>query len=149
MNSKVDVAATGPTRMDVVLVVYSDSLSPSELTLRLGLEPTKTTEKGPKVGKLSGALMQIPRHVWQLSSESSVSSMELATHFDWLLARLMPVRKELLALVESEDIECALSAIVWTSGSDAHIRIATEHMEGLVALGLDLRLEFSDYGEDS
>jgi hypothetical protein len=149
MNAQVGVAALKPTRIDIVLVVYSEALSPSELTSRLGIEPTKTTEKGTKLGQRSGALMQIPRHVWQLSSESSVSTMDWATHLDWLIERLTPVREQLTALQDSKEVECALTGIVWTSGSSAHVRIAARHMEALVALRLDLQLEFADYGDDN
>lgn len=148
MNVGNDVAVSAPTRVAVVLVIYSEAVSPSELTSRLGIEPTKKTEKGPKLGKESGALMQIPRHVWQLSSESNVSTMELASHLDWLLERLMPIHQQLAALRENERAECVLSGIVWTSGTSAHVRIATRHMEALVTLRLNLQLEFADYGDD-
>jgi hypothetical protein len=148
MNAGVDLAPLGPTRIDVILVVYSEALSPSELTSRLGIEPTKTTEKGTKLGRRSGALTQVPKHVWQLSSESSVPTMEMANHLDWLIARLMPIREQLAALQNSKEVECALSGIVWTSGSSAHLRITTRHMEALVALRLNLQLEFADYGND-
>jgi hypothetical protein len=137
-----------PIRAAVRALIYSETLAPEEITSRLDLQPTKTAEKGVKYGKRTGTRYDVPRHMWQLSSESHVSAVDLTSHLDWLLSRLFPIRERLRVLRDSGEIQCVLVGVVWTAGTGAYIRLPTHLMEMLVALDLQLDLEFADYGED-
>ena len=143
------VVPGGVVRVAVRALIYSDTLAPEEITSRLDLQPTETTEKGVKYGKRTGTRMNVPRHLWQLSSESHVAAMDLISHFDWLLARLFPIRERLRALRESGAIECHLRGVVWTSNDAAHVQLPIRVMEMLVELQLEPELQFADYGDDN
>jgi hypothetical protein len=147
-NQTTQQESTPPTRVAVQTLVYSELLRPEEITSRLALQPTAFATKGVKHGKRSGREMLIPRHMWQLSSESHVESPEVSSHLDWMLAKLYEVREELTALRSSGEIECTVVGIVWTSGTSAHVRVTASQMQTLLELRLDLDLEFSDYGLD-
>jgi hypothetical protein len=86
--------------------------------------------------------------MWQLSSESHVTALDLTSHLDWLLSKLFPIRKQIRALRDSGAVQCVLVGVVWTSGTGAHVQLRTNHMEMLVTLQMELQLEFADYGED-
>jgi len=92
-----------PIRAAVRALLYSETLAPEEITSRLDLQPTKTAEKGVKYGKRTGTQYDVPRHMWQLSSESHVSAVDLTSHLDWLLSRLFPIRERLRVLRDSGD----------------------------------------------
>lgn len=92
--------------------------------------------------------MQIPRHMWSLSSEHHVEERDFSRHLDWLLGKLVTVREQLLELRRSESIQCEIRGVVWTRGTAGYFRIETDQMEMLVALQLALQLEFADYGDD-
>jgi Domain of unknown function (DUF4279) len=135
-------------RVAAYLLIYSDVFAPEEITSQLDLQPTRTTEKGVKYGKRTGTQMNIPRHLWMLSSESHLAAKDLTSHLDWLLARLFPIRERLRALRESGAIDCHLRGVVWTSNDGAHVQLPIRVMEMLVELQLEPELEFADYGDD-
>ena len=137
-----------PTRVAVQVVIYSEAISPGEIASRLRLQPTRTAEKGIKYGPQTGTQVNVPRHMWQLSSETNVEDSDLGSHLDWLLSKLLPVREQLCTLRNIEAVECVLFCVVWTSGTSAHVTLTANQMESLVALQLDLQLEFADYGTD-
>ena len=143
------VVPGGVVRVAASLLIYSDVLAPEEITLRLDLQPTETTEKGVKYGKQTGTRMNVPRHLWQLSSETHVAAMDLTSHLDWLLARLFPIRERLRTLRESGAIDFHLRGVVWTSNDAAHVQLPIRVMEMLVELQLEPELQFADYGDDS
>jgi uncharacterized protein DUF4279 len=135
-------------RVAVQALIYSDTLSPEEISARLELQPTTTTEKGIKFGKRTGTRVDVPRHMWQLSSESHVPGQNFTDHLDWILAKLFAVRERLGALRKSGQLQSSLVGVVWTSGTSAHVQLSPRHAEMLAALQLELRLEFADYGDD-
>lgn len=139
---------TPPMRVAVQVMVYSESLAPAEITARLGLEPTATAEKGVKHGKRTNTAIDVPRNMWQLSSESHGLGADLTSHLEWVLSKLSPARERLRALRDDGSIQCALVGVVWTSGTSVHVRLPTRLMEMLVALQLEFQLEFADYGQD-
>jgi len=74
--------------------------------------------------------------------------VDLTSHLDWLLSRLFLIRERLRVLRDRGEIQCVLVGVVWIAGTSAYIRLPTHLMEMLVALGLELDLEFADDGKD-
>lgn len=136
-----------PTRVAVQALIYSETLSSEEISSQLNLQPTTTVAKGVKYGKRTGTRVDVPRHMWQLSSEAHVSGHDLAEHLDWVLSKLFSVRERLRVLHENGMAEIILVGVIWTSGTSAHVRLSPRHAELLAALQLEFRLEFADYGE--
>jgi hypothetical protein len=112
------------------------------------LSPTTTAEMGIKHGKRTGTEVHVPRHMWQLSSESHVPERDVERHLDWVLSKLYVVRDEFRKLCSTGDTQAELVAVIWTSGTSVQVQLTTGMLEMLLALGLELRLEFADYGND-
>lgn len=140
--------SNGTARVAVQFLIYSETLSPEEIGKQLNLTPAKTVEKGVKFGKRTGTRVDVPRHMWQISSELHVSELDLGSHLDWILSTLNPIRAQLRALRDNGSIQCVLAGVVWTNVTSAHVQLAIHQMEMLIALQLELHLEFADYGED-
>lgn len=138
---------SGAPRVAVQALIYSSSMRPEEVTTKLQIVPTATAEKGVKHGQRTGTAIEVPRHMWQLSSELNVLEPNLAKHLNWVLTQLFRVRNELQALRARSDTTIELVGIVWTSGTTAHCRLTSEIVEMLAALRLELHLEFADYGQ--
>jgi hypothetical protein len=134
-------------RVAVQFLVYSDHLSPNEISTILDLEPTRSVKKGVKYGPKTRTPIEIPHHMWQLSSESHVPALDFSSHLDWLLCRLTPRRGQIHALQNGGVNECNLIGIVWSSVDMAHVRITAEQMAAISDLRLDIELEFADYGD--
>ncbi len=139
----------GLTRVAVQVVVYSETLSPGEISSWLNLQPTSASEKGVKVGPRTGTPVTVRRHMWQLSSEPNVETLDFGSHLDWILSKLLTVREQLIRLRDSGIADCTVIGVVWTSDSSAHLKLSAHQMEALVSLQLQLEIEFADYGEDA
>lgn len=137
------------SRIAVQVVIYSETLSPGDISTWLNLQPTNATEMGIKLGQRTGTPVTVPRHMWQLSSESNVEILDFGCHLDWLLSKLLPVREQLIRLRDGGAAECTICGVVWTSGSSAHLELSVPQIEALVSLQLRLELEFTDYGDDA
>lgn len=87
-----------PPRIAVRALIYSEDRPPIEITSQLDLQPTTAVKKGIKYGARTGTPVNIPRHMWCLSSEPHVPDREFSSHLDWPLGKLYPVREKLLAL---------------------------------------------------
>src|SRR5262249_14243552 len=114
----------------------------------LGLVPTDTVQKGIKIGKRTGFPMQIPKSGWLLSSEDNEASMEFERHLDWLLDKLVPVRTQLRAIADRPDTKMYCDGIGWTDEPGGFIALGVTQMQRLVELGLQLGIQFADYGSD-
>ena len=137
-----------PARFAAEFLIYSDILSPDDVSNRLRLQATHAATKGVKIGERTNTPVSIPRHMWQLSSEPNIVAADLDSHLSWLLAKLTPLHDQLRAIRSLGSTELCLVGRVWTSGTSAHVGIAKPTMEALLALDLELQLEFADYGHD-
>jgi hypothetical protein len=148
-TTSADKPAAALVRVAVQLLIYSDKLSPRQIAEYLHIHPTRAVEKGVKAGARTGTPVAVPRHLWELSSESEVATQELPSHLDWLLSKLLPVSAQLRILRDDELVRSKLVAVVWGNGEIAHAEVCIRHMKSLVDLELNLEFEFADYAEDS
>jgi hypothetical protein len=130
------VASEYPTceRTYATLRIYPESLDPSEVTARLGIEPTawqrrgETRRPGSRPAKLNG---------WFLTSERAVDSRDVRKHLDWLLGRVGPRADALLALQANGcrmDVSC-----LWVSASGhGGPSVLPAQMRELARLNLEL-----------
>jgi len=150
MSKNVSPEATDnllPIRVDVALLIYSDTLSPGDISDRLRIEATASAVQGVTIGRRTGTRMVIPKHMWEFSSESHVPIREFDRHLSWLLGRLVAEQDALRAIRDCGSTEIQLIGHVWTAGSGAHVHLKKAALEQLVAMDLELHLEFADYEE--
>ena len=93
------------------LVVYHDELDPSEVSVRLALEPTDAFRRGQPIVTKRRRYSDHPTGGWILSSRDLVSQIELEAHVTWLLDRIEPAAEALRSL-RSEGRDVALIFVV-------------------------------------
>lgn len=135
-------------RVAVSLVIYSNDLSPKDISNALTLEPSYIAEKGVKVGPRTGTIMNVPRNLWELSSEENVHSLTADSHLDWMLSKLTAVQAKLKSLRADPSIDCVFTCVIWTNNDGVYTKLSVRQMAELVSLGFDLRLQVSDYGDN-
>jgi hypothetical protein len=116
------------------LRIYPEQLDPTEVTARLGIQPSDWQRRGEarKPGNRPAKL-----HGWFLSSDGAVDSRDVRRHLDWLLALLEPKTDAVHALQAdgcSMDVSC-----YWVScsaGGGPSVR--PEQMGKLARLRLEL-----------
>lgn len=94
------------------LRVYHDSISPSEVTARLGIRPTRQTVKGEKRGKSSKIFAN---NGWFLESSKSVDSRDSRRHIDWIVDQLWNKKEEIPKMLQ-EGFKIDISSF-WVSTS--------------------------------
>jgi hypothetical protein len=105
-------------RTYAILRIYPGDLDPTEVTQRLGIEPTLCQWQGKlrHPGK--------PAHIaslngWFLSSKDAVDSNDSRHHIDWILQQLVPCSealKELQAMGARTDLFCFWESVDGHSG---------------------------------
>lgn len=92
------------------LRIYPGDMIPAEVTLRFGLAPSQTQQRG----ELRGCGQIIRLNSWFLSSKDTVTSTDLREHLDWILDQIVDkadVLDELRAKGAKVDIACYWSCI--------------------------------------
>ncbi|TME32000.1 MAG: DUF4279 domain-containing protein [Chloroflexi bacterium] len=97
--------------LDAKLVVYRDELEPSEISARLGLEPTHAFRRGDPIVTKRRRYSDHPIGGWILSSRDLVSSDDLEAHLVWILDRVEPASYAIRSLV-SDRYDIALICVV-------------------------------------
>lgn len=121
-------------RTYVTLRIYPQIIDPSEVTARLGIEPSKWQRRGES----SAPGASPPKlHGWFLSSDRSVDSCDNRKHLDWLITQIAPQAGVLRGL---QDEECKMDvSCFWVSRSGhGGPSIRPAQMQALAALNLEL-----------
>ena len=147
LNGPVSEGTSGAFRIDIQAKIYSDIYTADEISERLSLEPTRSAIKGPRVGQRTGHASNIPHHLWCLKSENNVAVLEFRSHLDWMLAKLLPVRDQIIQLRDSGAIRFVLTCVMWTEVGGATLTLSARHAHALVHLQSDLEFSFADYGD--
>lgn len=95
----------------VTLRIYSDILSPEEISNSLQIQPSDTTTKGEVVGTKTKKVRE--HNGWFLSSEGLIESKDCRRHFDFLADKIIPIKARLKKL-ENEGCEIDISCF-WSS----------------------------------
>ena len=121
-------------RTYATLRIYPESLDPSEVTARLGIEPSDWQRRGEsrRPGSRPAKL-----HGWFLTTEGAMDSCDVRKHLDWLLARVGPRADAIRALQEDGcrmDVSC-----FWVSRSGhGGPSVLPAQMRELARLNLEL-----------
>lgn len=116
------------------LRIYSQTLSPEEVTRALGVQPTRTLRQGEQRGDKVSNL-----HGWFLSSEGRVDSRDLRRHLDWLLDQLATganPTQQVTARIPGRvwaDISCLWISAVGHGGPT----LSPKQMQRMARLGLE------------
>jgi hypothetical protein len=119
-------------RVSVSFGIRGDSLVPEEVSLFLGLRASHAFAKGDEYHSVAGNRKR-PWGVWQLRSELSVNSLNVADHARFLLDQLEPKREIIKRYIESKDFyvdiriwcESYTETTSYTISSDILARLAT------------------------
>ncbi len=121
-------------RTYATLRIYPESLDPSEVTARLGIQPSdwqrrgESRRPGSRPAKLSG---------WFLSSEGAVESRDVRRHLDWLLSHIAP-RGDVIRALQSEGCRMDVSCFWVSASGHGGPSVRPAQMGELARLGLEL-----------
>jgi Domain of unknown function (DUF4279) len=118
-------------RTYVTLRLYSDSLSPQEITNYLGIEPSEIIEKG--IGKHKSII----HNAWFLTSEDIVNSKDSRRHIDYLADKLLPIR-ERLEILASQGAEIDISCFWLSESGQGGPTFSPQQLSKLAELGIEL-----------
>ena len=131
----------------VTLRIFSDVMSPQEVTNSLGVEPSSVDVKGERRNKDRPESFVNITNGWFLSSEDNVKSKDNRRHLAWLIEQIRDCHAELQKLRINGaqiDIFCP-----WESmGNQGGPTMDPQHMKILGDLNLELQFEFWYGGED-
>jgi len=120
----------------VTLRMYSDNLSPDELTEYFGIQPTKTQTKG-QISKKN----LIGINGWFLTTKNIIDSKDSRRHIDYLTDKLLPVKDKLQSLISDGtkiDISC-----FWSSASGhGGPTLSKQQLTKLADLGIEIWFDF-------
>lgn len=88
MKERFDHTFNSCSRTYATLCIYSNELPGDEFSLRLGIAPDRTVQKGQKLRQTIAE-----RHGWFLGTQEIVESNDLAAHIQWLLDQLSSKRE--------------------------------------------------------
>ena len=83
--------------------LLGDLLNPSDITSRLGIEPSKAFAKGETWDK--AGIRQCTKGIWKLSSKGQLMTTNLECHLVFLLNRLESVTLEILTIADELSLE--------------------------------------------
>jgi hypothetical protein len=121
-------------RTYATLRIYPESLDPSEVTARLGIEPSDWQRCGEsrKAGSRPAKV-----HGWFLSSEAAVDSQDVRRHMDWLLSSIVPRADAILAL-QSHGCRMDVSCFWVSASGHGGPSVRPVQMRELARLNLEL-----------
>ncbi len=131
------------------LRIYSGELSPREVSLRLGIEPTVMNEKGKtRISITTGRERVLPLNLWLLSSEGHLHSKDLRRHLDWLLDQIEPAAAALRELEQLPDATMNVHCSWWSAHGHGGPTLWPQQMRRVAALNLELAFEIMFLGDD-
>ncbi|MBK8252693.1 MAG: DUF4279 domain-containing protein [Polyangiaceae bacterium] len=121
----------------VTLRIYPGTLSPHEVTGRLGIAPSQMNLVGEVHRNSLGRERVAKVNGWFLSSEGSVQSLDVRRHLDWLLARLLPKAEQLFELQNRADVRMAVNCAWYSRSGHGGPTLWPEQMRHLADLNLE------------
>lgn len=138
----------GGSATGVSLLVNPGALPATDVTMRLGLEPSEVIVVPEQELAGSGAEGGKRRSFWLLKSEAHVDAVDVGPHIDWLLARLSTCSDQLQALQRLPGVRmsvvCTCRMLLATDGP----RLRPEQMRQLADLGLECSFDIAFLPED-
>ena len=116
------------------LRLYHDSISPSEVTNRLGLQPSKCFVKGDARGK-RGKVYET--NGWFLSSEDVVKSHDSRRHIDWIIDQIWDKREQVSLMIQ-EGSKIDISSYWVSSSGNGGPTLSPYQMARLGELGVEV-----------
>lgn len=126
----------------VTLRIYSESIPPSVITSRMGIEPSSSQSIGdPK--KFKGRIFpgEIKIHGWFLCSKEFVISRDSRDHLDWLEERLNGKMTKLRNL-QKKGCQADICCLWLQAGADGGPTLSKRQTSFLSKSGLDFWYDF-------
>lgn len=127
------------------LRIFSDELSPDEISRALGIKPTTSFHKGEPISPR--VQRPRPQHGWLLCSRGCLDSRDTRRHIDWLLDEIWPVAAEFARITNGGRQADIYSFWVSARGQGGPILSATQ-MRRLSFLGLECSYDVYFGGDD-
>ena len=123
-------------RTFATLRIYPERLTPAEVTSRLGIEPSRSQQKGDPLTKSKQPVFA-RMHGWFLTSEGAVESRDVRRHLDWLLEQLGP-RADAVRSLQADGCSMDISCYWLSFSGHGGPSVSPGQMRELARLGLEL-----------
>jgi hypothetical protein len=135
-------------RTRAMLKIYGKNLDPAAVTSALRLDPSGTQRMGD-VRTGAGGIQSRPCPVggWFLSSEGAVESKDVRRHLDWLLAHLLPKKRELEVLQQQPGVTMGVDCVWWSAAGQGGPTLWPEQMRVMADLNLECSFDVAFFGE--
>lgn len=142
-------ALNSKNTLRVVLSIRSGSLTPDQISVRLGLDPSSTSEKGECLYKGKSGELYAVSCSWRLESTGKIDDVLLASHLNWLVNDQLSGREEAIRKLSDDDcsIELICYANQWTRLG--YFEISPDMIASISQLGLRLKFQIMYENTDS
>jgi Domain of unknown function (DUF4279) len=120
------------------LILRGNELNPQEVTDSLKINPSMSFKRGDWRNETD----KWEHNFWSLSSQDKIQSSNMATHLEWLLNQLEPIKLRLLEILNREGISAEISCF-WIFPTDhENITLSPELIQKIADLSVSLSIEF-------
>ena len=127
----------------VTLAVYPETLTISQVTERLGVEPTSWQELGKLPSDPKRRQTPAKRTAWFLETDGCLTSLDARRHMDWVLARFVG-RDEVIKLLQAEGNEIRMWCYWLSKAGHGGPLLSPFQMRRLAEL--EINVEYDVYG---
>jgi hypothetical protein len=118
----------------VTLRLYSNSLSPQEITNYLGIEPSEIIEKGVEKNILTHE--SINHNAWFFTSENIINSKDSRRHIDYLADKLLPI-SDRLKILDSQGAKIDICCFWSSESGQGGPTLSPQQLSKLAELGIE------------
>lgn len=122
-------------------ILIGKEINPEEITLELGITPSKGFKKGDKRSETD----TWKHGYWELCSIGRVKTSDLGDHIRWVIEHLFPVRSKLSIILEDKDIRAGISSFSVLEKGQTVITLSPVLIRAIAELNLGI--EFDLYAD--
>ncbi|MBB6002641.1 DUF4279 domain-containing protein [Arcicella rosea] len=117
------------------LRIYSESLSPQDITKYLEIEPSEIIDKSIEKDILMGE--NITFNAWFLTSKNIISSKDSRRHIDYIADKLLPIKEKIKNLTR-QDVEIDISCVWMSESGQGGPTLSPQQLSKLAELELEI-----------
>ena len=119
------------------LILRGEGLHPQYLTDSLGLSPSMSFRKGD----LRNETDRWKHNFWSLTSKGKIQSNNLATHVEWLMKQIEPVRTKFMDILSRNGMDAEISCF-WILPTDNELlNLDLDLIRNIADLGFSLKVD--------
>jgi len=121
----------------VKISIRGKGLIPQEVTNSLGLTPSISFSQGDYRNKTD----KWKHNYWSFSSQDKIQSLDLASHLEWIINQIEPVKAKFLEILNKNDIAAEIRCF-WILPSDHEaLSLNVDLIKKIADLGIKMEID--------